>query len=311
MKIVFLGTPQIAATCLEEILKTNHEVLAVVTQPDKAAGRGKKIQISPVKRVAMKNSLPVFQFNSISKEGVSQIKALKPDVLVLVAFGQILSQEVLDIALPINLHGSLLPQLRGPSPIQSAILNGMTESGVTIMVMKPQVDSGEIILQEKVEIKNTDTSKELFEKMAFVGSKTLVRALDLIENKTATFTPQEHENATFCQMLTKENAVLDFSVSTRELINKIRAYNPSPIAYCFYNDIKLKVFQAEEYQGVVTRKLFQSGEIVFANSKLGLVVKTGDGYISLKQLQAPNGKILSVRDFLNGNRLKEGEILNS
>ncbi|MBR3790493.1 MAG: methionyl-tRNA formyltransferase, partial [Clostridia bacterium] len=157
MKIVFLGTPEIARVCLEEILKSKHEVLAVVTNPDRPSGRGNKLLPSPVKTFAESKGLKVLQYEKISKQGVEDLRALKPDALVLVAFGQILSPEILDIALPINLHGSLLPKLRGPSPIQTAILNGDTKTGVTIMKMAESVDSGDVLLQATVDILPTDT----------------------------------------------------------------------------------------------------------------------------------------------------------
>ena len=311
MNIIFLGTPQISAMCLSAIIKSKHKVLAVVTKPDKPVGRGGKIQISPVKELAQKNNLPVLQFNNISKEGVDIIKKLKPDALVLVAFGQILSPEILSIALPINLHGSLLPNLLGPSPIQTAIIDGLKESGVSVMVMEPTVDTGDIILQKKIVIEEKDTSATLFEKMGEVGSKAIVEALDLIENKKVQFIKQNHDKATYTQLLTKENAIIDFNQTTMSIVNKIRGYNPSPVAYFIFKDKKIKVYEAENYTGIVPKRLYKNGEIVFANSKQGLIVKTNDGFISLLLLQAPNSKILKAKDFVNGYRNLCNQILNS
>ena len=310
MKIIFLGTPEISACCLKRLINSNHEILAVVTKPDKPVGRGNKMQETPVKQVAKEANLPVLEFNSVSKEGVSILKNLKPDALVLVAFGQILSKEVLEIALPVNLHGSLLPDLRGPSPIQSAILNGYKKSGVSVMVMAEEVDSGDIILQEEINIDNDETSGSLFEKMGDVGAEVLVKALDLIESKKAVFLPQDHTKATFTQMLTKQNAKLDFNKTTAEIINKVKAYNPAPVAYFEYDEKKYKVFKAGVYEGIMPRKMFKNGEVVFANSKLGFVIKTQDGFLSLEEIQAPNGKVLKVKDFLNGAKFPEGVLLN-
>jgi len=307
MRIVFLGTPEIAKTCLTEILKTNHEVLAVVTKPDKPVGRGKKLAFSPVKELALEHNIPVYQFNSLSKEGVGILKNLKPDLLVLVAFGQILSQEILDIALPINLHGSLLPKYRGPSPIQTAILNGDEESGVTIMKMEKEVDSGDILLQEKIKIEKEDTSADLFEKMANTGAKALVKCLELIESGNAIFKKQDQSKATFTTMFTKENAVINFEENVDKIVNKVRAYNPSPVAYLMIEDTQYKIYKAQKYDNLVGN--YKIGEIVFANGKQGLVIKAKDGFVEILELQAPNGKIMPAKQYLNGKSIETGIVV--
>lgn len=306
MRIVFLGTPEIARTCLAELLKTHHEILAVITKPDKEVGRGKNVVFSPVKELAIEHNIPVFQFNSLSKEGVQILKNLKPDALVLVAFGQILSQEILDIALPINLHGSLLPKYRGPSPIQTAILNGETESGITIMKMESEVDSGDILTQEKIKIESQDTTATLFEKMAIVGAKSLVKALELVESGKAVFKKQNHKEATFTTMLTKENAKIDFNENVDNIVNKIRAYNPSPVAYFMINNTQYKIYKAQKFGGVIENNNHQNGEIVLASGKQGLVIKAQNGYVEILEMQAPNGKILTAKQFLNGKTIKTG-----
>ena len=305
MKIVFLGTPEIARVCLEEILKSKHEVLAVVTNPDRPSGRGNKLLPSPVKTFAESKGLKVLQYEKISKQGVDDLRALTPNALVLVAFGQILSPEILDIALPINLHGSLLPKLRGPSPIQTAILNGETQTGVTIMKMAESVDSGDVLLQETVDIAPTDTSETLFAKMASVGAKTLVRALDILESGNAVWTPQNHQDATFCQMLTKENAKIDFACTTAQIVNKVRAYNPNPVAYFVLNGEKFKVFEARainfDGQGKV-------GQVICANAKQGLIFKTADGFVEMEIITAPNSKKMQAKQYLAGKKINVGEI---
>ena len=287
MNIVFLGTPRIAMQCLEEILNSKHKVLAVITQQDKPVGRGKKIAFNPVKTLALEKNIPLHQFKSVSKEGVEIIKSLKPDCLVLVAYGQILSKEILDIALPLNLHASLLPSLRGPSPIQTAILQGLTKTGLTVMKMEPTLDSGDILMQQEIEIEPQETSQTLFEKIGQNGGKLLVEALNQIESGNFKFTPQDHSKATFTSMLTKQNAALDFQNQTAtEIVNKVRAYNPNPMAYFVVNDVKYKVFSAEISKVESSKK---AGEIISADRKNGLVFQTKQGAVEIIVLGAPNG----------------------
>ncbi|MDD3232115.1 MAG: methionyl-tRNA formyltransferase [Clostridia bacterium] len=320
MKIVFLGTPEIAKVCLDEILRSHHKVVAVVTKPDKPAGRGKKIQMSPVKMLALEKKLPVFQFENINEDGVNILKKLKPDVLVLVAFGQILKQEILDIALPINLHPSLLPKYRGPSPVQSAILNGETETGISIIKMANDVDAGDVLLQNKIAISPDDNSQTLFEKLAKLGGKVLVECLDLIEQNKSVFTPQSHSEATFTSIITKQSSKLDFNNNTADLINKIRAYSPSPAAFFELDGTKYKVFKAQEINGNESKNISQqlttekeinlmntekkAGEIVVASNSQGLIIKTADGYIEILELQFPNSARMSAKNFLNGRNIK-------
>lgn len=307
MNIVFLGTPEIARCCLEEILLSNHKVLAVVTNPDRPAGRGNKLMPSPVKTFAESKGLKILQYENVSKQGINTIKALKPDALVLVAFGQILSQEVLDIALPINLHGSLLPALRGPSPIQTAILNGLTESGVSVMKMEKGVDSGDVLLQKKIDILPQDTAGTLFEKMAKIGAKAIVEALNILQNGTALWTPQNHLNATFCQMLTKQNAKLDFNDLTENIINKVRAYNPNPVAFFEVFGQKFKVFSAQESNFEASNT--KPGTIVAANTKTGLIIKTKNGFLEILEMQAPNSKKMLAKSFLSGKKIEVGALV--
>ena len=304
MNIVFLGTPEIAKVCLEKLYESGHNILAVVTNPDKPTGRGNKLTESPVKTFAKSKGLKVLQYESISKEGVQDLKALKPDALVLVAFGQILSEEILSVALPINLHGSLLPALRGPSPIQTAILEGLSQTGVSVMKMEKGVDTGDVLLQKSIDILPEDNSSTLFDKMADLGADALCEALESIENGTAVWKSQDHQNATFTKMLTKENAKLDFSESAQNIVNKVRAYNPNPVAFFELDGQKFKVFEAKvvkmENQG------FECGQIALAGAKTGLVIKAQDDFVEIVSLQAPNGKKMLAKDFLNGKKIEVG-----
>lgn len=304
MNIVFLGTPEIAKVCLEKLYQKGHNILAVVTNLDKPTGRGNRLTESPVKTFAKTKGLKVLQYQNISKEGVKDLKALKPDALVLVAFGQILSEEILNIALPINLHGSLLPALRGPSPIQTAILQGLKTTGVSVMKMEKGVDTGDVLLQKAIEIAKTDTSGTLFEKMAHLGAKALCEALESLENGTAVWTPQDHTKATFSHMLTKENAKIDFCDTSENIVNKVRAYNPNPVAFFELDGQRFKVFEAKAIQ--LENTGFECGEIVFANAKTGLVIKAQDDFVEIVSLQAPNGKKMLAKDFLNGKKISVG-----
>lgn len=309
MRILFLGTPEIAKTCLETIVKSGkHEIVGVVTKVDKPAGRGKKLVETPVKTYAKSIGLEVFQFENFKVDGEALIRSLKPDVLVLVAFGVILSSEILSLALPINLHGSMLPLYRGPSPIQTAILRGETTTGVTVMKMASEVDAGDILLQKVVQIAQNDTSKTLFEKMAIAGGEALVEALDLIESGKAKFVPQDHSKATFTSVLTKDNARLDFSDTASNVVNKIRAYNPNPVAFMTIDEMRLKVYAAKVAELDLNLDDFKNGEVVMASGKTGLVIKASDGFVEILELQAPNGKVMSAKNLLNGLKIPIGKV---
>lgn len=301
MKVVFLGTSDFSVNCLKSLLGSKHKVLAVVCQPDRPSGRGNKLTAPAVKLFAEKEKLKVYQFNKIRTEGVEIIKNLRPDALVVASYGQILSQEILDIALPINVHGSLLPKYRGASPIQTALINGDTETGITIMKMVYKVDAGDIILQEKLEILPEDNAETLFEKMGKLGGKLLVKALDLIEENKASFTPQDETKATFTKMLTKESAKIDFNDTAKNIVNKVRGYYKNPTAYFVYNGEKFKVYSAKERKDL--SKLL-SGVVTVANSKEGLVFKCLNGAVEILELQAPNGKRMTAKAYLNGKKFE-------
>ena len=212
MRVVFLGTPDFSVNTLKAIINSKHEVVAVVTQPDKPVGRSSKLVFSPVKQVAVEHNLKVLQYNKIRLEGVDDLKALNADIMVTCAFGQILSQEIIDIAPKgiINVHASLLPKYRGAAPIQWSIINGDSETGVTIMQTEAGIDTGDIICMEKTPISETETAGELFDRLSMLGAKLLVEALDLIESGNATFTKQNDDLATHVKMLKKKMESLIF-----------------------------------------------------------------------------------------------------
>ena len=309
MRLVFLGTPDFAVNSLNAIINSRHEVIAVVTQPDKPVGRKAILTASPVKECALSHGIKVLQYDKISKEGIEDLKALAPDIMVTCAFGQILSQEVLDIAPKgvINVHGSLLPKYRGASPIQAAILNGETVSGVTIMQTERGVDSGDILLQEQTPIGEYETAGELFDKLSVIGAKLIVCALDGIENGTITPQKQDESLSTVVKMIKKQDALLDFSKPCEVLKNYVRAMYPWPVAFTYLNGKILKIYSCRidngNYRG-------ETGEIVKADLN-GIVVKCGEGALMLTELQAEGERRLSFRDFIIGRKIKLGDKLGT
>lgn len=301
MKILFLGTPDFAVPCLEKIIASKHEVLAVVTQPDRARNRG-KVSFCPVKEAAIKHGVKVLQYEKVSKEGVDEIRALNPDVMVTAAFGQMLSREFLEIAPQgvINVHASLLPKYRGSSPIQRAIEQGESETGVTIMKTAYKMDSGDIILQEKVNIGDDETSGELFERLSRVGADALLCALDKIEEGTATFTAQDESLATYFPMIKKEEGEIDFCVSSFKIKRMVQAFNPWPSAYTFLDGKMLKIYKA-----ALSDMHGECGTVLRAD-KNGLTFGTGDGAIDVIELQPENGRRMNYKEYLAGHKIPAG-----
>lgn len=308
MKVIFLGTPDFSVPTLKAIIKSHHQLLAVVTQPDKPSGRGERLSYSPVKQVALENNLKVLQYDKIRLQGVDDLKRLAPDIMVTCAFGQILSQEIIDIAPHgiINVHASLLPKYRGAAPIQWSILNGDKETGVTIMQTEAGIDTGDIIAVEKTIISPEETAGELFDRLSFIGAELLVRTLDDIEQGTATFTPQDHSSATHVKMLKKSDGMLDFKNNCETLVNFVRGMNPWPCAFTFLNDKMLKVYKAEKVEDVDDSQ-YADGQIMFADSKNGLVVKCKNGALRLCVIQIEGKKRMKDTDFVIGQRINLAE----
>ncbi len=308
MKVIFLGTPDFSVPTLKAIIKSHHQLLAVVTQPDKPSGRGERLSYSPVKQVALENNLKVLQYDKIRLQGVDDLKRLAPDIMVTCAFGQILSQEIIDIAPHgiINVHASLLPKYRGAAPIQWSILNGDKETGVTIMQTEAGIDTGDIIAVEKTIISPEETAGELFDRLSFIGAELLVRTLDDIEQGTATFTPQDHSSATHVKMLKKSDGMLDFKNNCETLVNFVRGMNPWPCAYTFLHDKMLKVYKAEKVEDVDDSQ-YADGQIMFADSKNGLVVKCKNGALRLCVIQIEGKKRMKDTDFVIGQRINLAE----
>ncbi len=311
LKIVFMGTPDFAATILEELLKV-YLVLGVVTQPDKPKGRGKEMTYSPVKELAVKHELPVYQpIKAKDPEFLEQLKQLKPDVIVVAAFGQILPKVLLEIPKfgCINVHASLLPKYRGAAPIQYSVIDGEKETGITIMYMDVGIDTGDIILQDTVPIAPEETGGSLFNKMAVQGAASIIKALRQIEAGEVTRTPQDNEKATYVKMISKEMGKLDFTKSAKQLERLIRGLNPWPSAYTFLEGKSLKLWQAAAEPVANGQELlwkdYEPGMIAEVRDD-ALVIMTGDGLLVVKELQLEGKKRMAADSFLRGFSITPG-----
>ena len=297
MRVAFCGSPDFAVPSLEALVKS-HEVVGVFTQPDRVMG--KRVTEPLVKQAALKLGLPVYQFDSISKEGFETLASLKPDVIVTCAFGQFLRRNVLELAKygVINVHASILPLYRGAAPIQSAILNGDKETGVSIMRTVYEMDAGDVLLCVKTPIGDEETAGELFDRLSVLGATALIDGLSLIERGNAVFTPQDPEKATFCKKFDKEMGKIDFSLPAKKILNQIRAFNPWPSAYTFLPDGNIfKILSAKEVDEVGA-----PGEVLY--SPRGIVVACGDTALKLITVQAGGGKKMSAEDYANAHNLK-------
>lgn len=311
LKIIFAGTPEFAASNLQAIIDSQHEAVAVFTQPDKPAGRGNKINQSAVKKLALSHNIEVFQPKSLKNTQIQQkIKELNADIMVVVAYGLLLPQEVLTIPKYgcINVHGSILPKLRGAAPIQRAIEQGMDKTGVTIMQMDKGLDTGDMLLVSEIEITKNDNSSTLFEKMVPVAKTALLDSLNNIEQLIEHKVKQNDENSSYAAKLTKEEAKLDFSKDAYNLELQIRAFNPWPISFISVLDNNIKVFSAEVMHSENSK--YKIGQIIDL-SKQGLAIQTKNGILNITKIQLPNKKPVNIADFVNSsqNLLKIGDIL--
>ncbi len=301
MRIVYLGTPDFAVLPLKKLIENGYNVVAVVTNKDKPVGRKQVLTPPPVKLVALENNIPVYQYDKIKLEGVEDLKSLRPDVMITCAFGQILSQEIIDIA-PlgvINIHASILPKYRGASPIHYAILNGEKKTGVTIMKTDIGIDTGDIISSQEVEILEQETCGELFEKLATVGAELIVKTMPSILDKSAKFIKQDADKATFSKIITKELAKIDWNDSAENIVNKIRAFNPAPVAFCMLGGNPFKIYKAK-----VVDMSGECGKVLKCDNEL--IVACKDKAVSLLNVQKAGGKPMNIADFLRGNKFDVG-----
>ncbi len=309
MKVLFMGTPDFAAVTLDKLIASEHELLGVVTQPDKQKGRGHELSISPVKELALKHGLPVYQPNKVKDvEFLDTVRAMAPEVIVVAAFGQILPKVFLDIP-PygcINVHGSLLPKYRGAAPIQYSIIDGESETGITIMYMDVGIDTGDMILQASLPIAENETGGSLFDKMAHLGADLLLEALERLKAGTAVRIPQDNEKATYVKILNKDMGLLDFGQPAVKLERMIRGLNPWPSAYTYLEGKTLKLWQAsvEPLKGSYA----EPGQVIELR-KDSFVVATGDGALVIKELQLEGKKRMNTDAFLRGYPIAPGTIL--
>ena len=306
MNIVFMGTPDFAVESLKRIYESGHNIKAVISQPDKKAGRGMNIMPTPVKEYAISKNLTVYQTEKIKKdrELIEKIKELKPDVIVVVAFGQILSKEILDIPKygSINVHGSLLPKYRGAAPIQWSIINGDEVTGITTMYMDAGMDTGDMIQKFELNIDEDDTYGTLYEKMKVLGGKAIIETLEKVADGTA-HREKQSDDFTVAPMIEKEMGEIDWNKSSRDIRNLIRGFNPMPGAYTVIKDgAKMKVWMSE-YSDISSTDEVLPGTFIIADSKKGLYVKTGDGVLELTEIQMPNLKRMSAKEYLRGHTL--------
>ena len=304
MRVVFMGTPDIAATCLKKILADGFDVVGVYTQPDRPKGRGMKLVASPVKEVAVAAGIPVFQpENFRADEDVQVLRDLKPDVCAVVAYGRILPQRVLDVPSKgcINIHASLLPKYRGSAPYQWAVLDGLTETGVTAMYLCREMDAGDIIDTAVTPIGPNETAGEVLDKLAVLGADLLSKTLSRMAQGDVERTPQDHEKATFAPMLDKSMCPIDWSKSAQQVHDQVRGLHPWPVATAQIGGTKFKIHQTI----LVDETTEKPAGTPISLSKTGLKVACGDGkVVEIRQLQAEGGKRMAAPDYFRGHPLE-------
>ncbi|MBT4363062.1 MAG: methionyl-tRNA formyltransferase [Desulfobacterales bacterium] len=305
-RIVFMGTPEFAVPALKALKESGYDVPLVVTQPDRPKGRGQKVYPPPVKEAAVSLGCNVLQPDNVkTEEFAAEIESIKPDLYVVVAFGHILNKRLLSIPGKgsINIHASLLPEYRGPAPIQHAIISGEKETGVTTILMGESIDSGDIILAAKEEIRPDDTSSTLHDRLAASGAKLLIKTLGQIESGNIKLIPQDHDRATYAPMLKKSDGHIDWNLSAESLDAFIRGMTPWPGAYTFHDDKRLKIFSGEAVETDIIDAL--PGKVM-ESFEGELIIATGKGALSILELQGSSGKRLKIRDFLRGNNIPAG-----
>lgn len=301
MRVVFMGTPSFAVTVLSKLVNV-HNVIAVISQPDRAKDRKNNLLPTPVKAFASEKGIPVYQFDKI-RQHADVLRGLNADIFVTAAYGQILSQEIIDIPRYgiVNVHASLLPELRGSSPIQSAILSGKKVTGVSIMQTALGMDAGDVLMSKEITIGDM-TAGELSEALAAMGGDLLVEALVKIENGTIERTRQDESKATFCKKIDKQSAYIDFGSSASDLCNRIRAFNPDPVAFTFFGGERIKLYEAECVAGEG-----KAGEVLHSDRESGLVVACGNGAVRIKNLQPAGKRIMTDVEFINGKKISVGD----
>ena len=306
MKVLFMGTPDFATACLDALIKDGFDVAAVVTQPDKKQGRGMKVAFSDVKKYALEKELPVYQPETL-KDGAFQdvLDEVQPDVIAVVAYGKLLPEYILNYPKYgcVNVHGSLLPKYRGAAPIQRAVLNGDKVSGVTTMFMAKGMDTGDMLLKEEYEITENMTTGELFDALAVIGGKLLVKTLHGLEKGEITPVAQNDQEATHADKITNEECLVDFSLSAAEVHNRIRGLSPFPGAFAYMDGKVVKLYNSQ-YGNENAKGC--PGEVIGANAKNGVEVACGSGSVIITAFK-PEGKgVMSAADMINGRKIAVG-----
>lgn len=304
MKVIFMGTPDFSVGTLEALIEAGHEITMVVTQPDKPKGRGKSMQFSAVKEAALEHNLPVYQPLKIREpECIEYLNTIEADIIVVVAFGQILPKEILEMPSLgcVNVHASLLPKYRGAAPIQWAVIDGEKETGVTTMQMDVGLDTGDMIMKTVVALEEEETGGSLFDKLSTEGAKLCVKTLEALENKTATFEKQKDEDSTYAKMIDKQMGKINWSESSVVIERLIRGLNPWPSAFTSLNGKTLKIWKAKVVEG----RQGEPGEVIEV-TKDSLVVATGDGALAITELQLEGKKRMETDAFLRGMTIEKG-----
>lgn len=311
MNIVFMGTPAFAVPCLQMLIEEGYKVVAVVTQPDRPQGRKKTLAPSPVKEAALSLGLPVLQPERLRRpEAVAELASYEPDLIVTAAYGQILPKVVLDLPKNgcLNVHGSLLPKYRGGAPIQHSVINGEKVTGITLMYMAEGIDTGDMISHVEVAIEDEDTSGTMFEKLSLAGRDLLKTELPRLINGRIQATPQDDNEATYAPNLSREDERIDWSVSSRDIYNRIRGLVPFSGAFTLWNGETFKVWAAANQEGSSDGNDMTPGTVL-AVTERGVEVKTGDGSLLLTIVQPAGKKAMSAADFSRGNVMKSGTVL--
>ncbi len=309
MRIVFMGTPDFSVPTLERLVQSSHQVVAVVTQPDKPKGRGKEIQMSPVKEAALQYGIPVYQPVRAREESfVQEMRGLEPDVMVVIAFGQILSEELLQVPKYgcVNIHASLLPKYRGAAPIQWAVINGDRETGITTMMMDVGMDTGDMLEKAVIALDEKETGGSLFDRLSLLGGELILSTLEKLEDGTLVRTPQNHEEATYVKKIPKTLGQIDWTMEAAAIERLIRGLNPWPSAYTYFKGKMLKFWEAEvlaqeSAEGAVC------GQVLEASGD-SLKICTGDGVLKVTSLQLEGKRRMDTAAFLRGYPIEKGAV---
>jgi methionyl-tRNA formyltransferase len=309
MNLVFMGTPNFAVPSLELLLNSGYNVAAVVTQPDRPVGRKRIITPPPIKQTAIKNSLKVFQPEKIRDDGfIKTLSLLKPDLIVVVAYGQILPRSILEVPSIgcINVHASLLPKYRGAAPIQWAIVMGEKVTGVTTMWMDEGLDTGDTFLQKEMAIKDDWTSEDLSQELSFLGAQLLIETLELIKSGKKIRRPQANADANYAPLLKKDDGLIDWRNTTESIYNHIRGFYPWPGAYTLREGREIKIWTARKYQSLTN--IYAPGSFLGVVKDQGFLVTTGNGALLVEELQVSGKNRIKALEYLSGHTIKEGEL---